>query len=1464
MRPNLSRALATVSLTALVTVATSSQALTPASLGTLKQLDKWKVGIVDPEGQSFCAMVNKFDKNFGLAFALSPEGYGSVAVDVTDSKFTPGDVYQVSLKTNGDKAGTYPGRATSERSVVVQVGQNKAFYDALKGNAALGVGLPALNVEFSLNKFAQSYRQLVDCSQTLVGNTGPAKMPAVQVKDVEKAPLESALAEISGESDEFQDANLTEDVKDKDALFDAVEAKAESNDSQARVQLASIEQQQQSVKAEIGAQKQKSAEIAAEKQQVERKLIASTKAASAAAAAPATGATAKLWDAEQGQQAQAQPAQSQPAQSQAEPVATVNAGEILWNDTETAAKAEQVEAEKSVAAAKQVEEYQKNKQALDSKAAALKTEAVKIEAVKTAAPDNKAARASLVAKQAELARVSQERVQQTQELTRKLSATQAEYEAKLAAITAERDALKANLASAQDAQKTNAARVSALQSQLDAAQAQSAAAQKTSAEKSKAEARIAELQAQLAAARAEADAAKTAAADKQAVIAQKAKAEAQVAQLKTELDAAQGKDAALQKTVAEKKQAEEKLAALEAEVAKANADKKALEERLAAAEKSGKELAARAKQMEAATGSDSKQLAAIKASLEAEKAAHEKDTAELRLKMQGQDAQFEELKATYVKLLDRSKQVTASANDTLAQKQKTLSDELARKDAYVSQLEAKLAVLESERSAAVTRADKAQDDVATVRRELQGLRKSLIVVNDDNKPAAALAAKKHAEALAAAEKEVNKAESELAEARTRISTLQSQLDTTREQVTELQKTAVKATTVAAAAQDDALKAKTKTLEEAQKEIARLKSNTTELEAKLFNATAEGKETAQQKAELAAAREKVAAAENEIARLKADNVALSGKLAETAQLAKIQPASGGDDMKLAAAQSRVESLERELADAKQAPVAAAEISADEMAAEPELAVSAPKPAKMKTAGAKEKASKKAPAPVQELASDDMSAPVVRAPHPARKPRHDRAVASLDVTRQITATREVTARDVSAIEPAAGAGDDMPVPTLSGSSNWMDRGTDKPARIAAAPVVQAERAQRARPVEMMPVVSAPVAQAAVVSEPLAPVVDFHPIGQARSATRTVAVAPARQVAVPVMPAAQKDPGFDENRAAAFLDRIMAHHRPAGAKPAVVRSYDSRPVFSTPRAAVVASPRSNDVASPRANAIPSRPAATASLARIETAAGAPSVAPRRLMARSHVEEDTSGFPAPVTAVPLNDGRLNAVPVRNPVAISGAGGIESILANAGISDAQFTSSGANTRQWTTGGLSGMYEHTATHGHSFGENAQGYIERYRNDCQSLNVNMGPVQQFPGGSFARADISCPVQGNSYTTSMVFWQDGGSFHAVLHSGFPSDGATVKSLGDSVAAAIGGSGGAMGASPVAVPASSPRFAIRKAEAMPEVEPQYRFNIRSESAAATYQPAASFGAQYGRPAYDQGYQDPASGDFETLVIE
>ena len=91
--------------------------------------------------------------------------------------------YEVSLRVDNAKPRKFSGRASGERSVVVNIGYDDHFYDALNEDGNLEVRLSAVDAVFALRKFSVSYVPLLDCAGGL--SKGPKTM-AVPVPGVEK------------------------------------------------------------------------------------------------------------------------------------------------------------------------------------------------------------------------------------------------------------------------------------------------------------------------------------------------------------------------------------------------------------------------------------------------------------------------------------------------------------------------------------------------------------------------------------------------------------------------------------------------------------------------------------------------------------------------------------------------------------------------------------------------------------------------------------------------------------------------------------------------------------------------------------------------------------------------------------------------------------------------------------------------------------------------------------------------------------------------------------------------------------------------------------------------------------------------------------------------------------------------------------------------------------------------------
>jgi hypothetical protein len=281
---------------------TATQALTPSvtNLGLLKPLDKWKVGTVNTQGAPYCAMVNQFDRQVVLAFARNGQGLGSVAMDFREPFFKEGAEYPVTLKVDGEKLRKLTGRASNNRSVVVQIGEDEHLYTAFNNNGGMQVGLPDIKVSFALDKFSNSYTSLVDCSAGL----GP-KTVALPVGSVEKnalAPIDEEVAKI-GKEDTL--AALTS--KEVDILDAQLNEKSSQEEDKSQQKLEALETLQSGLNKQLDQQKSRIAELERAKEISDRKLLASAETVAPVKAPVATGkSSAQLLEQQQNKQLEQQ------------------------------------------------------------------------------------------------------------------------------------------------------------------------------------------------------------------------------------------------------------------------------------------------------------------------------------------------------------------------------------------------------------------------------------------------------------------------------------------------------------------------------------------------------------------------------------------------------------------------------------------------------------------------------------------------------------------------------------------------------------------------------------------------------------------------------------------------------------------------------------------------------------------------------------------------------------------------------------------------------------------------------------------------------------------------------------------------------------------------------------------------------------------------------------------------------
>lgn len=1272
----LSLTAAAIVSTAVLLTTTSVMAISPAkvNMGALKPQGSWKVGTVDQGNERYCAMVGTYNNNVVAAFARNPQGLGSLALDFGDAMFTPGKSYDVSLTAEGMASRSFKGRASTERSLVVQIGQDGSFYDALSKNGTLGVDMSAATLRLDLPKFSDSHKDLVACAGQLSTDeqsAEPKQRTAELPIDRELAELSQARTQLAAASTKANDIQKT--IESKASSLDALEAQLEEEAraeiERSKTNLASIDSKQDDVREKLAA-KSVDAKGALDLSMVEpaagtpalpvptnsatrsggRTLLAAIGGKEGLEVPPSTGSSSRDIEARELGLADANRAAAETAKA-------------LELKNEIAA----IEAEKNAQAQQKLAAFDARQQELTAQTTQLSEKRdntlAKLSAAAAAQDNSKKLRADVIAQQAKIAEVSDAKQKEVQALPAQLAATNSEFESRIAALEAERNQLR---------------------DQVNSVVAENERLKQTAGQ-GKPEDRL------------------------------------EIAQLKKQL-----LDMETQR---------------QAELARASAAQKELDDarqQIASLRQGSQDEMARLSNLQRTLESERAQLSVERSAVAAERTAIAKDVSEAAGK---ERADIENLRLA---------------------------------------LEKKQADLEAvaiEQGAEATRLQQEKDGLETAK---------LAIENDK----AAIAKDKLAVAvLASSQKLVETERAELNTLRERIKTLESDLVSAREQAA-----------VASAAVAAAPKPVVDSVSQAEKaELSRLKN------------------------------------ENETLRQRLANLLTSDKADKTAQAPQVEtvaPVAVTQDVKAdaapattAAVETKVEQKTEEKTAEVVAPVAAAPTPVD-LTPTPAVAATAGSPVLASLLGKRAPAVEQ-PAPVApktaSLTAQELNAsePAAGTPELSPLPGNDKrmpAVPAAKVEQEVVAPAvKVTTVEETKIEEVKIA-QDVPAQPVA------EVAAVEPAAPVAVSDAEAEIARMAPITASVPLNETtrdvPVQKVSMRREKAAaqdPAQDkgvFGIFGRAlgynaaaeqakaaqHGAQHAAAVAepnipqdaiirvtrPTEPVAAPQPAAGSEITTADGNRAAAFLDNIMAFHRPDG---------------SDATGTAMAASRARAIAA-------DKPVAdTNSLNAIETAAGGPALA------------------APVGAAAA------AQPVAARVAPAGSSliALDQLLRQAGLGNVTIINGATGVAQWSTGALNGMYESQPAQG-GFDQQANAYLSRYEADCPGkLQVNKGDVQATPTGSVRVVDISCSMPDNSYATSIVFTQAQGGFAALLHAGQASARGEVKQVGDKIAGVLRTAGGvslARSSAPSVVPASYAQQPV--AAAQPTERPRFRVEIEAPSTA------------------------------------
>lgn len=428
---------ATTSLAPLRAEATQTPPVPMINLGHVTPKGGWEVGTVNPEdaGSAYCAMVGHFDKHVVFAIARNPDGFNSIALDFRDRFFEPGQMYPVKIDLDGAASKEFEGRAGSDRSLIVQIGKENSFFEALQRSSDISFSLPTLQIAFPLNRFTASYNKLVNCSGELREDL---KEASLQAEDVNALPGLSA---------------------DADKLAQQQEAYAEK--------LATLGKREIELEQKLQQQRAEAERLAKQQQELEN-LRQSANAADVSALETKAAALEKRL------------ADQMAVNEQLKAALNDKEGKLVELASSRGAQVEKASTDFSVKEQELLSRIERLEQERDDLDARLKTlrqttsSGDDAQEVSALVKQNRSLQMQLVAKQKEIADLQKERQSNSAALTDSLAGTEVELGSKIAAIAVERDALKKQLtetenlrAELQEQKEENARLLAGLQATQD-------------------------------------------------------------------------------------------------------------------------------------------------------------------------------------------------------------------------------------------------------------------------------------------------------------------------------------------------------------------------------------------------------------------------------------------------------------------------------------------------------------------------------------------------------------------------------------------------------------------------------------------------------------------------------------------------------------------------------------------------------------------------------------------------------------------------------------------------------------------------------------------------------------------------------------------------------------------------------------------------------------------------------------
>ncbi len=186
------------------------QSLQPQGAWALTKVDRSAQG-----GNSYCTLSRKYDDNIVLSLGRNQTEEYSLAIDFQKQTFEKDKSLKINLQPGPGQIRAYDMMPTSDKALVIRLGWDTGFFDALNSSQQMKVKIADKSYAFAMPEVAKGQSELQDCMEGLKAAAKGGETPP-QTKDV--------LAAGAGGSKDFDAGKID---GGKVVVASAADAKAE-------------------------------------------------------------------------------------------------------------------------------------------------------------------------------------------------------------------------------------------------------------------------------------------------------------------------------------------------------------------------------------------------------------------------------------------------------------------------------------------------------------------------------------------------------------------------------------------------------------------------------------------------------------------------------------------------------------------------------------------------------------------------------------------------------------------------------------------------------------------------------------------------------------------------------------------------------------------------------------------------------------------------------------------------------------------------------------------------------------------------------------------------------------------------------------------------------------------------------------------------------------------------------------